>query len=181
MFDGTRGYYRETDPPTPPNCYGRTKAAAEGFVQQLVPSAGIVRVSLVLGTSARAAGNSYLEKVIVSCREGRPIISPDYEFRNPIDVHTLCEFFLELTDNPAATGIVHIGASDKISRYDLALAIATRLGADPALVVRQTEPVPGRAPRGPDDFLATERVRQLCRTPVPNCQQVIERALHGVA
>lgn len=181
VFDGTRGYYRELDPPTPPNWYGQTKARAEQFVQQLLPTACIVRVSLVLGTSARDAGNSYLEKVIVSCREKRPIISPDYEYRNPIDVHTLCTFFAELTGNPEAAGIVHIGATDKISRYDLALAIATRLGAEPALVVRQTEPVPGRAPRGADDFLATERVGQLCRTPVPNCQQVIERALDGVA
>ena len=31
------------------------------------------------------------------------------------------------------------------------------------------------------DFLVTDRLRQFCRTPVPNCQQVIERALHAVA
>jgi dTDP-4-dehydrorhamnose reductase len=80
-----------------------------------------------------------------------------------------------------ATGIFQIGASDKMSRYDLARAIAERLGHEARLIVPQNEPVSGRAPRGRDDFLVTDRVRQFCRTPVPTCREVIERACHGVA
>jgi dTDP-4-dehydrorhamnose reductase len=96
-------------------------------------------------------------------------------------VETLSAYFLELTPNRDATGIFHIGACDKMSRFELARHIAQRLGHDPRLVVPQDEPVAGRAPRGRDDFLVTDRLRQFCRTPVPNCQQVIERAIHAVA
>jgi dTDP-4-dehydrorhamnose reductase len=181
VFDGSKGIYYEHDLPTPLNWYGQTKARAEAAISELLPSAAIVRLSLVLGYGAQSGGNSYLEKVTGNLQAGNQIISPTYEFRNPIDVATLCEFFAELTPNRAATGIFQIGASDKMSRYDLALAIARRLGADPQLIVAQTAPVPGRAPRGLDDFMVTDRLRQVCRTAVPTCQQVIERAIDAVA
>jgi len=177
VFDGTRGLYRENDPPSPLNWYGQTKARAEAAIAQLLPTAAIVRLSLVLGRSALPGGNSYLEKVEANLRAGNPIVSPTFEYRNPIDVSTLCEFLLELTPNRAATGIFHVGASDKISRFDLARILAERLGQNPELVVAQLAPVPGRAPRGQDDFLATDRLRQFCRTHVPTCSEVIERAL----
>lgn len=181
VFDGTKGIYHEDDPPSPPNWYGQTKARAEQAVVELLPDATIVRLSLVLGHSAAPGGNSYLQKVKESLRTGKQVISPTYEFRNPIDVGTLCEFFGELTTSDQASGIFQAGASDKMSRYELTRAIAEHLGLDAALVVAQTEPVPGRAPRGVDDFLATDRLRSVCRTAVPTCRQVIERALDGVA
>ncbi|HEV3138829.1 MAG TPA: NAD(P)-dependent oxidoreductase [Pirellulales bacterium] len=181
VFDGTKHIYYEHDSPTPLNWYGETKARAERAIGELLPSAAIVRLSLVLGFSALPGGNSYLEKVAGNLRAKNQILTPTFEFRNPIDVDTLSAFFLELTLNRDATGIFHVGASDKMSRYELARRIAERLGHDPALVVPQDEPVAGRAERGRDDFLVTDRLRQFCRTPVPNCQQVIERAIHAVA
>lgn len=180
VFDGERGYYREDDPPSPPNFYGETKARAEKLVADLLPDALIVRLSLVLGVSAAGGGNSYLEKVVGNLRAGNEIISPTYEYRNPLDATTLAAFLLELTVNREARGIFHAGASDKISRFDLALAIARHVGADERLIVPQTAPVPGRAPRGRDDFLATDRLAATCRTPIPTCQQVLARALAGV-
>src|SRR5262249_27063837 len=125
--------------------------------------------------------NSYLEKVERNLRAGNPIITPTFEFRNPIDVGTLCEFLGELTALDSATGIFHIGASDKMSRYELARAIAVQLGQDPGLIVAQAAPDGDRAPRGRDDFLVTQRLAAVCRTPVPTCLQVIERACHVVA
>ena len=181
VFDGTKHIYYEHDPPSPLNWYGQTKARAERAIAELLPSAAIVRLSLVLGKSTLGGGNSYLEKVIGNLNAGNKIVTPTFEFRNPIDVGTLCDFLLELTPLSDATGIFHIGASDKMSRYDLACAIARQLGYDPALIVAQNEPVPGRAPRGQDDFLVTDRLRQFCRTAVPSCQQVIERAVDAVA
>jgi len=181
VFDGSKGIYHEHDPPTPPNWYGRTKARAEASIAESLPSAVILRLSLVLGRAAGVAGNSYLEKVAGNLAAGNPIITPTFEFRNPIDVGTLCQFLFELTARRDAAGIFHIGAADKMSRYDLARGIAERLGYDSRLIVPQTEPVPGRAPRGRDNFLATDRLRQFCQTPVPTCRDVIERACHAVA
>ncbi|MEX0677894.1 MAG: sugar nucleotide-binding protein [Pirellulales bacterium] len=117
--------------------------------------------------------------MIGNLRASKEIVSPTFEYRNPIDVGTLCEFFGELSRRDDASGIFHAGASHKISRYELARAIAERAGCDAGLIVPQTEPVPGRAPRGADDFLATDRLRKISRTSIPTCQQVIERALAG--
>jgi dTDP-4-dehydrorhamnose reductase len=181
VFDGSRGMYHEHDAPTPPNWYGRTKARAERAILERLPSAVVIRLSLVLGRGLGAAGNSYLEKVAGNLAAGKPIITPTYEVRNPIDVGTACRFFEELALRPDSTGIFHIGASDKMSRYDLARAIAVRLGYDPGLIVEQTAPVAGRAPRGRDDFLATDRIRQFCATGVPTCREVIERACDAAA
>ncbi len=177
VFDGTKGFYREDDVPSPANWYGQTKVDAERAVAALVPSAAIVRSSLVLGRSAAAGGNSYLEKVVGNLRAGNPIISPTFEVRNPIDVGTLSAWLIELAAAEQASGIFHAGASDKISRYDLARAIAERLGYDPSLIVAQQAPVPGRAPRGADDFLGGDRLSGVCRTPVPTCREVIERVV----
>ena len=181
VFDGSKGLYREDERPTPANWYGQTKVDAERAIAALVPSAAIIRSSLVLGKSAAAGGNSYLEKVLGNLRAGKPIITPTFEFRNPIDVGTLCGWLLELAEQPTAVGIFHAGASDKMSRYDLARAIAERLGYDPSLIVAQQAPVPGRAPRGTDDFLASVRLPQFCRMPLPTCRDVIEKACHGIA
>ena len=63
-----------------------------------------------------------------------------------------------------------------MSRYDLARAIAVQSDLDASLIVPQQEPLADRALRGRDDFLVTERLRSVCRTPVPTCRQVIERA-----
>jgi dTDP-4-dehydrorhamnose reductase len=177
VFDGTQGFYREHDPPTPLNWYGETKARAEAAIGQLLPQAAIVRLSLVLGQSEAPGGNSYLDKVLANLQAGQPIAAATFEYRNPIDVDTLCEILLELVERPDAVGIFHVGAADKMSRYELTRAIAEHLGYDPQLVVPQDAPPPGRAPRGADDFLATDRLRQFCRTPVPTCREVIERAV----
>ena len=61
------------------------------------------------------------------------------------------------------------------------MRLATRLGFRTDLIVPQDEPAAGQAPRGQDDFLVTDRLRKFCRTEVPTCQQVIERACHAVA
>jgi dTDP-4-dehydrorhamnose reductase len=177
VFDGLQPPYRETDPPTPCNWYGDTKARAEREIAARLPNAAIVRLSLVLGRSALPGGNSYLEKVSGNLAAGNDIISPTYEFRNPIDVGTLCQMLLELVQNENASGVIHTGASDKMSRYELAKLIAKGLRADERLIVAQEQPVAGRAPRGRDTFLATERLRELCQTPVPTCAEVVERAL----
>lgn len=177
VFDGTKGFYREDDPPTPPNWYGQTKARAEAEIRKILPESAIVRLSLVLGRSESPGGNSYLDKVMANLAAGNTIPAATFEFRNPIDVGTLCAFLLELAEQPDASGIFHVGASDKMSRYELTRAVAAQLGYDPQLIVPQDAPPAGRAARGADDFLATDRVRQYCQTPVPTCRQVIERAV----
>jgi dTDP-4-dehydrorhamnose reductase len=179
VFDGTQHGYTEEDPPTPVSVYGRTKARAEDLIASQLPSALILRLALVVGFAEGRGTNAMLNKFAEKLRAGQSVSFPDYEYRNPIDAATLSDFLLELLRQPAANGLFHLGATESISRFELGLRLAGKLGLDPSLIQRQTAPLPGRAPRGLDHFLLTEKIRRACGTPVPSCDQVIERAIHG--
>jgi dTDP-4-dehydrorhamnose reductase len=180
VFDGTAAAYAEHATPTPVNFYGQTKARAEAAIRDLVPTATIVRVSLVLGRSQILGTNSYVDKLAATLHAGQTVRAPTFEFRNPIDVGTLASILVELAGREAA-GIFHVGASDKMSRYELARRLARALGASPGMVEPQDEPIAGRAARGADDFLVCARLPALIGFDVPTCDEVIERAVHGTA
>ena len=178
VFDGTRHGYRESDVVTPVSVYGRTKARAEDLIRQALPSALIIRLALVVGFAQDHGTNAMLNKLADQLGAGLPVSFPTFEFRNPIDARTLVRFMLELLELPGVNGIFHLGASEPISRFELGLKLAENLGFSRDLIKPQTVPLPGRAPRGLDHFLLTEKIRAACTTPVPSCDEVIERAIY---
>jgi dTDP-4-dehydrorhamnose reductase len=181
VFDGTRHGYRESDSPTPVSVYGRTKARAEQLISTELPSAVILRLALVVGFAEGTGTNAMLNRFAAKLRAGEPVLLPDFEYRNPIDAATLSGVMLELLAGAGAAGIFHLGAADAISRFELGVRLAKRLGYSTQLVEPQIEPLPGRAPRGLDHFLLTERIAAVCGMHVPTCDEVIERAIHGTA
>jgi dTDP-4-dehydrorhamnose reductase len=134
---------------------------------------------LVVGFARDHGTNAMLNKLAEKLRAGQSVSFPNFEYRNPIDASTLARFILELLQLPAASGIFHVGASEPISRFELGLKLAERLGFSRDLIKPQTAPLPGRAPRGLDHFLLTERIRAMCSTLIPSCDEVIERAIYG--
>lgn len=181
VYDGARHGYREADPPTPLSVYGRTKARAEELILARLPSALVLRLALVVGFAEDSGTNAMLNKFTAKLRAGEPVAFPDFEYRNPIDAVTLSSFIMELLGRTGAAGLFHVGATEAISRFELGVRMARRMGYSERLVRAQTEPLPGRAPRGLDHFLLTDKIRATCQTPVPTCDQVIERATNGSA
>lgn len=179
VFDGSRHGYCECDPVSPVSVYGRTKANAEELLTTLLPAALILRLALVIGFAEGSGTNAMLNKFAAKLRAGEKVSLPDFEYRNPIDAGTLSDFILELLGPDGASGIFHLGAKESISRFELGVKLAERLGLPTSLVQPQTQPLPGRAPRGPDHFLLTDKIRAACRIPVPSCDEVIERAIYG--
>jgi len=179
VFDGTRHGYRECDSPTPVSVYGRTKARAEQLIAAELPESIIMRLALVIGYAQGDGTNAMLNKFAAKLRAGEPVSLPDFEYRNPIDAATLADAILELLLGMGATGVFHLGATESISRFELGVRLAQRLGYSTKLVEAQKEPIPGRAPRGLDHFLISERIATVCRLRVPGCDEVIERATNG--
>jgi len=179
VFDGAEHGYTEDHPVTPVSVYGRTKARAEELVTSEPGSAVVVRVSLVLGFAAGCGTNSQLNRVAEEWGAGRAVSFPTFESRNAIDARTFSRWLLELARNPNATGIYHAGAADSLSRYEIGLLLADRMGVPSHLVLPQHTLPAGRAPRGRDHFLLTDKLRNVCLTPVPNLRQVIERCFNG--
>jgi len=176
IFDGVRGGYAEDDRPNPINVYGRTKVAAEEAVARSAPASLIVRISMAYGCP-RTGGASFLTRVVEKLRAGEPTHQPSDEFRTPVDVLTAADALLELAASDVA-GILHVGGAERISRFDMAVRVARRLGADTALVVDTSgQSVPGRAPRPKDVSFNTDRARALLRTPLLDVDPGLARAM----
>ena len=174
VFDGKKHGYSEEDPVSPVSVYGETKAAAEQAVLALGTSAIVVRIALAIGFAANTGTNSILDSLKKKWSSGQIVALPVHEQRNPIDAATANRFMLELLEN-GASGIFHIGCCDPITRYDLGLKLVTRMGYPATQVHPQSEPILGRAPRGPDHYLLTDKLRAASAIPIPTCEQVIER------
>jgi dTDP-4-dehydrorhamnose reductase len=179
VFDGRKHGYTEEWPVNPVSLYGHTKAEAEKLVLALNGSI-VVRLSLVLGFGISSGTNSFMDKLKERWTSGETVAFPVFEQRNPIDAVTASRFMMELLRQPELSGIFHVGCADSVTRHHLGLRLASRMGR-PGQVSEQLEPPPGRAPRGRDHYLLTEKLQRTCQTPVPTCGQVIERCFDGLA
>ena len=176
VFDGEGTGYTEADLPHPTNYYGQTKAEAEAAVLKAHPGAAVVRISLVLGYPVES-GNSFFASLEGKLKEGKPLLTPTYEIRTPIDVITLSECVLELAQNGYA-GLLHLGATDSISRYDLSKKLAFAMGFDEGLIQAQEQPAdkPGRAPRHKNGIIDVAKAQRVLRTPLLSTSETIRRA-----
>jgi dTDP-4-dehydrorhamnose reductase len=175
VFDGRKHGYREEDAASPLSVYGKTKAWAESAVKALAPSAIVIRFALVLGFARRSGTNAMLDNVIERWKAGEPVSFSTREVRNPIDAASLSKTMIGMLADHQISGVYHVGASDGISRYELGKRLAARAGVSADLVRPQDDPVPGRAPRGENHFLRTEKIRTLYSMEVPSSDQVVER------
>jgi dTDP-4-dehydrorhamnose reductase len=181
VFDGSKHGYTEDDLPNPLSLYGQTKLEAEKIVREILPSAVVLRPALVLGYSGGQGTNALLNKWGDSWNSGKPVRVPTEEYRNPIDAFTLVRIILFLAAQPALNGIYHVGALDSASRYEIAQKVAKSLRHASSLIIPQTDSPPGRAPRGRDHFLLTDRIRRVCSIPLGTTDEVIRRSLNEPA
>ncbi len=159
VFDGSRSWYREDDPARPVLAYGRTKLDAEAHVLG-TPRGLVARLSLLFGAPAPAAPDFFALALAALLRgEPRPFFVD--EFRTPLPYSAAAEALLRLVVSDA-TGIVHVGGRERLSRFDLMRRAAIASGIDPSLVL------PGRQadaafaePRPADVSLDTSRLAAL--------------------
>jgi dTDP-4-dehydrorhamnose reductase len=159
VFGGTKAWNREDDPAEPVLAYGRTKREAEPAV--LAVTRGLVaRVSLLYGFS-RSGREAYFDRTIAALRRGEPQTLFEDEFRTPLDLATAARALVELA-REGATGIVHVGGRERMSRYDLVRRAAQSLGLDSSFVRsnRQSEATFAE-PRPADVSLDTSRLGAL--------------------
>ncbi len=180
VFDGRKHGYTEQDPVSPVSVYGETKAMAEKSVLALGSSAIVVRIALAIGFAPHSGTNSLLDGLKKKWASGQVVALPVHEQRNPIDAVAAARFMLELLEKTDACGIFHLGCADPITRYDLGLKLASRMGYL-GQVEPQLAPIPGRAPRGLDHYLLTDKLRSMSAIPIPTCEQVIERCFNVAA
>ncbi len=129
VFDGENAPYAEGAAPRPLMLYGRTKLEGE---RRVGPSGLVVRLPLMYGPS-RTGTPSVFDQTISSLRDGRPRSFFRDEFRTPLDYGTAAEALALLLASDA-TGTLHVGGPERVSRSDLMRRIASVLGLDEDLV-----------------------------------------------
>jgi dTDP-4-dehydrorhamnose reductase len=171
VFDGARGGYADEDPPNPVLEYGRQKAELE---RALGPETGgralIVRPGKVFG---RTRGDGTLIDEMASLlRTGRRVRAAEDQRFCPILVDDLVAAVLAL-ETADARGVVNVGGSEAMSRCELALRVARRIGAPESLVERiSLDDLRESFRRPKDTTMRRARLDKLARlawTPIDEC------------
>ncbi len=175
VFDGSKHGYWEEDATSPLSVYGKSKVFAEKAVTALMPSAVILRFALALGFSRRRGAKTMLDSLLEKWNAGEAVFLSTRESRNPLDADSLSETMLRLLEAREVSGVVHAGASDAVTRHELGKRLAARAGVAAELVRPQDAPVAGRAPRGEDHFLLTDKLHKAIDVERLTTDQAIER------
>ncbi len=171
VFDGQNAPYAEDWAPSPICTYGSQKLAAEQGVQLMHPDATIARLPLLYGW-----GRNFLTDWAKKLQAGHIVQAFTDEFRSPACAEDVAAGMLLLLEKQAS-GIFHLGGPERMSRFEMALAIACALEVDGRLVLpsRQTEAVLP-APRPSDVSLSSEKAFQLGYQP-RELQEVLPQVL----
>jgi len=131
VFGAGNGPYHPSDAPSPVNAYGRSKAAGEKRVLDVLPEALVVRTNVVgwSPTRRRSLLEFFWDRLATGAEAAGFV---DVSFR-PIaasDLWSLLNGWLA----EAHGGIRHATGSQLISKYDFALNVARTFGFDESLI-----------------------------------------------
>jgi dTDP-4-dehydrorhamnose reductase len=155
VFDGTAGRpYVESDPPSPLNVYGHSKAQAERLALTACAGALVVRTSAFFGPWDEHNFVAHALAALEADRQfeavGDVVVSPTYV---PDLVHETLDLLID-----RERGIWHLAGADAVSWYELARLAAEAAELDPAPLVRISAGLAGWvAPRPRAAPLASER------------------------
>ncbi|MDB4384576.1 NAD(P)-dependent oxidoreductase [Opitutaceae bacterium] len=163
VFDGTAAPYAESDPVSPIHIYGEQKVLAETRILARKPAATICRLPLMFGDAGPVA-QSFLQPMVNQLKSGTTVNLFTDEYRTPISGPVAAQGLLLALEK--ASGILHLGGSERISRHDFGLLAveAFKLSNVSINACRQAD-VKMAAPRAPDLSLDSTRANQLGFTP----------------
>ncbi len=172
VFDGRNPPYTEDDPVSPVSLYGEQKVRAEAEILRRHPAAAVCRMALMFGDGGPHAA-SFLKPMIRSMRLGEELKLFTDEVRTPLsgrDAALGLGLALE-----QASGLLHLGGPDRISRYDFGRVVSEVSGIrDARLTPCLRREVSTPAPRPPDVSLDSSRALQMGFRPTPLRQALVE-------
>ena len=147
VFAGDGRPRTDLDEPDPTTgfAYGEQKAEAEHLVRAEAPAATIVRTSLLWD----GHGGSSLEAMIrASVRPASGVRHFVDEFRCPVHVDDVAAGIMAAAEDDEPPPVLHLGGTDRLDRYSIAVALAPGSGVDPAaLRSGRSSDHPGERPR----------------------------------
>ncbi|HUS20167.1 MAG TPA: family 1 glycosylhydrolase [Terriglobales bacterium] len=155
VFDGRKGSpYVESDPVSPLNEYGRSKAAAERMVLAEHPGALVIRTSAFFGPWDQY---NFVTLALNALTRGERFVTAEDAVISPTYIPDLVQNTLDLLID-GEHGIWHLANDGVITWADLATLAAERAGLDPHLIHRvAAASLSLAAPRPAYSALASER------------------------
>ncbi len=157
VFDGAVGGYRETDRPNPLSVYARTKLEGEKSVFSSHPNALVARVNFFghSATGTRSLAEFFLNHLI----DSKPIKGFTDVLFSPIYVKHLIDILFCMIDKKLS-GLYHVVANEKVSKYDFGCRIAEKMSLNKKLLSPiSVKDAKLEAQRSPNLFLDTAKLR----------------------
>ena len=172
LFSGKKSFANEEEQIEPLNIYAKTKAGAEQLVFDQNPNSLVIRTNFFgWGTTYR---QSFSDFIFQSLRDSRPMYLFDDVFFSPILATELAATIAELQEKNA-TGIFHVCADNRLSKYEFGLALADTFGFDKSLLKRsRVNDRREMADRPRDMSLSNEKVRKLLGRPLGKVEYFID-------
>lgn len=150
IFDGKKGYYKETDNPNPLSYYGLSKLKSEEVLINSNINYTILRTILVYGKVYDMSRNNIVLWVKSMLENEKEITIVDDQFRMPTYVEDLA-LACKISMDKEAKGIYHISSNKLLSVFEIAQQIADVFGLDKSLIkpiststLNQTAPRPAK-------------------------------------
>ena len=149
IFDGKKGYYKETDIPNPLSYYGLSKLKSEEVLKNSKIDFTILRTILVFGRVYDMSRSNIVLWVKSMLEQGKEITIVEDQYRMPTYVEDLA-LACKISMDKRATGVYNIASSELLSVYKIAQQIAEAFGLNKSLITPiSTSTLNQTAPRPP--------------------------------
>ncbi|XP_020598000.1 uncharacterized protein LOC110037639 [Phalaenopsis equestris] len=159
VYEGSKSFYNEEDETTPVNMYGKSKVAAELFITEHWSNFAILRSSIIYGpqTISPVSKSLIIQWIDSSLSHGEEIEFFHDEFRCPVYVKDVVNVILALTKKWISDGnqiklVLNVGGPDRLSRLQMAEAVADYRGYDRSLIKPVSASSINRGVKSPADI-----------------------------
>ena len=147
IFDGKKGYYKETDKPNPLSYYGLSKLKSEQVLKDSKINFTILRTILVYGKVFDMSRSNIVLWVREMLEKNKEITIVDDQYRMPTYVEDLA-MACKIAMDKKALGIYHISSNTLLSVYEIAQQIAETFDLNKNLIKSiSTSTLNQKAPR----------------------------------
>lgn len=124
--------FKEDDKTNPVNTYGKQKALAEKIVNTY--GYQVVRYPFLIGTSLLSAKKHFYDSIVENLKSGDGMDMFSDSYRSTISFKQAADYLVDLIEKGDKHPIVNISSDKALSKYDVGIIIAEKLGVDKNLV-----------------------------------------------
>lgn len=172
VFDGKKGMYREDEKTSPVSYYGITKLGGEEETKK-AKNWTIIRTSVPYGWCNTKL--NFASWIIKELKEKRKVNIVDDQFTSPTYIENLAEAIKAIM-TAEKKGIYHVAGSERISRYDFALKVASNFNLNSKYIHKITSAELKQKARRPyDSSLDVSKFQKEFKLKLFNVQEGLER------